>query len=150
NSVTVDYGTVDGTAVAGSDYTAVSGKLTFARNEMSKSIVVPIKGDRLVEPDEYFSVRLSNPKGAKIADGTGLVSLHDNDPRFYIGHASAREGDEGTSQAEFTVSLTAPYDRTVTVTYVTADGTAVAGVDYTAVSGPLTFDPGQTSQPLSV
>jgi hypothetical protein len=150
NSVTVNYATADGSAVAGGGYTAVSGKLTFARDEMSKPIVVPIKGDRVAESDEYFSVRLSNPKGAKIADGTGLVTIVDDEPYVSITHATATEGNEGTSPAEFTVSLTAPYDLPVTVDYATADGSATAGVDYTAASGPLTFAPGQTSQPLSV
>jgi hypothetical protein len=150
NSVTVNYGTAAGTAVAGSDYTAVSGKLTIAKNEMRKSIVVPIKGDRLVEPDEYFSVRLSDSKGAKIADGTGLVSIADNEPRIYISYASVTEGNEGMSPADFTVSLAAPYDRPVTVNFATADGSATAGVDYTAATGSVTFEPGQTSKPLSV
>src|SRR5215203_1604090 len=47
NSVTVNYNTADGSARSGSDYDAVSGKLTFAKNEMSKSILIPIRGDRL-------------------------------------------------------------------------------------------------------
>jgi large repetitive protein len=150
NSVTVNYRTADGTAVAGSDYTAVSGKLTFAKNEMSKSILVPIKGDRLVEDYEYFSVQLSNPKGAKIADGTGLVTIADNEPYVYITYAYATEGNDGTSPADFTVSLTGTYDLPVTVNYATADGSATAGADYTAASGALTFAPGETSKTLSV
>jgi hypothetical protein len=71
NSVAVNYNTADGTAVAGSDYNAVSGRPTFARNELTKTILVPIRGDRVAEPDESFSVRLSNAKGAQIADGLG-------------------------------------------------------------------------------
>src|SRR5262249_29042760 len=105
---------------------------------------------RLVESDEYFSVRLSNPKGAKIADGTGLVTIVDDEPRVYITYANALEGNDSTSSADFTVFLTAPYDLPVTVNYATADGSAIAGADYTAASGSLTFMPGQTSQPLSV
>src|SRR5207249_1166280 len=48
NIVTVNYSTANGTASAGSDYQAVSGKLTFARGETSKSILVPVIGDQLV------------------------------------------------------------------------------------------------------
>src|SRR5262249_25488070 len=77
NSVAVDYGPADGSAVAGSDYNAVTGTLTFTKNEMSKSIAVPIRGDRVVETGEYFSVRLSNAKGAKIAGATGNVWIAD-------------------------------------------------------------------------
>src|SRR5262249_19154996 len=80
NSITVNYNTTNGSAAAGSDFRAVSGKLTFARTEMSKSILIPIQGDRLRELDESFSVRLSNPKGAKIADGEGIVTIVDDEP----------------------------------------------------------------------
>src|SRR5262249_54123927 len=59
NSITVNYNTADGTATAGSDYNSVSGKLTFAKNEMSKSILVPVIGDRVPEADESFFVRLN-------------------------------------------------------------------------------------------
>ena len=67
NSVTVNYSTANGTATAGSDYNAVSGTLTFTKNETTKSILVPIRGDRVVEPTESFSVRLANAKGAQRA-----------------------------------------------------------------------------------
>jgi hypothetical protein len=150
NSVTVNYKTEDGTATAGSDYTAVSGKLTFAKDEMSKSIMVPIKGDRLVELDEYFSVRLSNAKGAKIANGLAQVTVVDNEPRISISDASVTEGNEGTTQCTFTVSLSASYNLPVTVNYTTIDGSAADGTDYTAASGTLTFMPGQTSLPIAI
>src|SRR5262249_43198026 len=97
NSVPVNYNTIDGSAVAGSDYTAVSGKLTFTKNEMSKSIAVAIKGDRLVESTEYFNIQRSNAKGAKIASGTGYVSIIDNEPRVYVTYASATEVDDGST-----------------------------------------------------
>src|SRR5262245_25757977 len=69
NSISVNYATADGSALAGSDYNAVSGKLLFKLNEMSQSILIPIRGDRILELDKSFFVRLSDPKGAKIADG---------------------------------------------------------------------------------
>ncbi len=160
NSVTVNYATADGTATAGSDYTAVSGKLTFAKNEMTKTVLVPIKGDRLVESNESFTVNLSNPKGAKIADGTGVVTITDDEPYVYLTAGSvpyvynpygyATEGNDGTSPADFTVFLSGAYDLPVTINYSTADGTATASADYGAASGTLTFAPGQTSLPLSV
>src|SRR5262249_47995216 len=89
NSVTVNYRTADGTALAGSDYNAVSGKLTFAKSEMSKSILVPVIGDRMPEPDSYFFVRLANAKGAKIADGEGIVTIADDEAEISIDDVSA-------------------------------------------------------------
>ena len=70
-TVTVNYGTANGTATAGSDYNAVSGKLTFARGETSKTILIPVRGDRLAEPDETFFVNLSGAKKRRIADARG-------------------------------------------------------------------------------
>ncbi len=153
NSVTVNYSTADGTATAGSDYNAVSGKLTFAKGETSKTILVPVRGDRVVEPDESFRVQLSNPtKGTSIANGTGVVAIVDDEPRISISDASGMEGNSGTTAFTFTVSLSAAYDVPLTVNYATADGTATTdGGDYAPVSGTLTFQPGQpTSQTIQV
>jgi hypothetical protein len=151
NNVTVNYATAAGSALAGSDFTAVSGKLTFAKNEMTKSIVVPIRGDRLVESDEYFSVQLSGAKGAKIADGTGYISISDDEPRIYVSDAWATEGNTGSTAMTFTVSLSDDYDLPVTVNFTTANGTAVGGVDYVTQPGLVTFDPGQpTTQTFTV
>ena len=91
-TVTVNYSTANGTAKAGSDYQAASGKLTFAPGETSKSILVPVKGDRLGEPDETFVVKLQRAKNATIADGQGVVTIVDDEPRLSIGDASVMEG----------------------------------------------------------
>ena len=55
------------------------GSAGFSKNEMTKSILVPIRGDRVVEPTESFSVRLANAKGAQIARGEGFVTIVDNE-----------------------------------------------------------------------
>jgi hypothetical protein len=153
NNVTVNYSTVNDTATADSDYTAVSGKLTFTKNVMNKTILIPIRGDRAIEPDEYFRVHLANAKGAKIANGTGYVNIWDDEPRISISDAWAREGNDGTTAFTFTVSLWSEYDREVAVDWTTADGSAKAGIDYTADSGSLIFAanrPDQTSQSITV
>src|SRR5262245_37143116 len=139
NSVTVNYNTVDGSAAAGSDYTAASGTLTFTKNVMSKSILIPIRGDRTAESDEYFTVRLSNAKGAKIADDTAFVTITDNEPRISIGDVSQSEGDDGTTLFQFSLSLSSSYDMPVTVHYGTRNGSAVAPGDYAADAGTKTF-----------
>lgn len=150
NNVTVNYATVAGTATAGSDYTAVAGKLTFAKNEMSKSIAVPIRGDRVVETNEYFSVQLSNAKGAKIANATAQVTIMDDEPYVWVGYAYVTEANDVPVSASFSVNLTSIYDRPVTIHYVTANGTAIAGLDYTATEGSLTIPAGQTSGEIVV
>ncbi|MFM8221595.1 MAG: Calx-beta domain-containing protein, partial [Planctomycetaceae bacterium] len=62
--VTVGYATANGTAVAGQDYTAASGTLTFAVGETSKPVVVSVLGDGVVEANETFTVNLASPSGA--------------------------------------------------------------------------------------
>jgi hypothetical protein len=81
--VTVDFGTRDGTALAGSDYTATSGTLTFAPGEVTKQITVLVTGDTTVEELETFFVDLSNASGATIGDaeGVGRIQADDNDGR---------------------------------------------------------------------
>ena len=63
-AVTVDYSTADGTALAGSDYVAVSGTLTFAPGQTAMTIIVPTLDDNVVEPTETFTLNLSNAVGA--------------------------------------------------------------------------------------
>jgi len=77
--VTVKYATANGTATAGSDYTAASGTLTFAAGERSKTINVAVLGDTSFEPDETFALSLSNPTGATIARGTGTGAIKNDD-----------------------------------------------------------------------
>src|SRR5262249_59386663 len=125
--------------------------LTFACNEKSKSLLVPVIGDRLPEADESFFVRLSNARGARITDGEGIVTVVDDEPRVSIGDASGPEGNSGTTAFTFTVSLSVAYDVPVTVNYATRDGSAAAGSDYAAASGAWTFDPGQpTTRTITV
>lgn len=149
--VTVNYSTANGTAIAGSDYTSASGKLTFAKGESSKTVLVPVRGDCVVEADEYFRVQLSNPtKGTKIGTGTGYVTITDNEPHVSIYDVWASEGNAGTTPFTFTVWLSQPYDLPVTVNYTTSDGSASAESDYTASSGTLTFAKGETSKTIAV
>ena len=64
--------------------------------------------------------------------------------------AAIAEGDTGSKNLTFTVSLSASSSQTVTVNYATSNGTATAGSDYTSTSGTLTFNPGVTSQQINV
>jgi len=153
-TVTVNYGTADGTAtVADNDYLATSGVLTFAPGETAKTIAVQVVGDTKFENNETFSVNLSGPANATLgtATGTGTIQNDDAQSVVSIGNVSLAEGNAGTSNATFIVSLSNPSGLTVTVNYATADGTAtVADNDYAAVSGTLTFAPGETSKTIAV
>ena len=151
-AVTVDYATADGTASAGADYQTTSETLTFAVGQTTKTITVPVLGDTLDEADETFSVNLSNPTNATIADSQGVGTIQDDDPlpALSINNVTVMEGNSGTNNAEFIVTLSDPSSQAVTVDYATADGTATAGTDYQATGGTLTFPPGQTMRPIAV
>ncbi|MDP1748666.1 MAG: Calx-beta domain-containing protein [Reyranella sp.] len=99
--VTVHYATADGTATAGSDYVAQSGTLTFAVGETQKTIQVTAIGDAVVEANEGFTVVLTNPSGATLADGTGAGTITNDDaatpPALSISDVSVIEGNPGTS-----------------------------------------------------
>ena len=71
-------------------------------------------------------------------------------PTILISDATVTEGHAGTRAATFTVTLSAPYDRVVTVDFATADSLAAAGSDYQATGGTLTFEPGQTTKTVLV
>ncbi|OZA85354.1 MAG: hypothetical protein B7X76_05605, partial [Azorhizobium sp. 39-67-5] len=154
--VSVQYATANGTAVGGQDYVAGAGTLTFAAGETSKTVHVDIAGDVLVEGNETFSVILSNPSGATIADGTAIGTILDDDaapvvlPAVSIGDLSVAEGDGAHAHFMFTVTLDKAALGPVTVQYATADGTAVAGSDYVGGTGTVTFAAGETSKTVHV
>ncbi|WP_017294026.1 S8 family serine peptidase [Geminocystis herdmanii] len=76
-TVTVQYATANGSAIAGSDYTNTTGTLTFTPGETSKVINVPILNDNINEPDETFTVTLSNPTNGVIVSATSTVTITD-------------------------------------------------------------------------
>jgi len=155
-SVSVDYATANDTAIAGSDYTAKSGTLNFSPGQTSKTFTVPILGDTLDEANETFKVNLSQANNATIADGQGVGTIIDNDDstpvlsQLSINDVSVTEGDSGTKNATFTVSLSAASTESISVDYGTGNDTATAGSDYTAESGTLTFAAGETSKTINV
>ena len=150
--VTVDFATVDGTAVAGTDYTAVSGSLTFEPGETTATLSVPIIGDDLVEPTKTFSVQLSNAVGVPIVRdlATGTITNDDNGPSISASDVAVAEGDSGSVEATFAVSLSRPSAQTITVNYSASSWTARVGDDFVNANGVLTFEPGVIAATVSV
>jgi hypothetical protein len=157
-TTTVDYATSDGTATAGSDYTAIGPlTLTFLSSDTTKTVSVPTTDDTLVESAETVLLNLSNPTGgATIGDGQGVGTITDNESdcagvSFTI--ASNAAVTEGTNSV-FTVTKAGSTSGSCSVSYATASGTgtfaAIQGTDFTATSGTLTFTSAQTSKTVNV
>ena len=134
------------------DYVTASGSRTIAAGATTATVAITVNGDVMDEANETFTVGLSNPGNATIADASGTGTITDDDaaPTLSIDDVSVAEGNAGTTTATFTVSLSAASGKTVTVDWATADDDAVQPADYTAGSGTLTFVPGDTSETIAV
>jgi large repetitive protein len=143
-TVTVDFASADGTAAAGVDYTPVSGTLVFPPGTTAQRIVVSVLGNRVSEENKTFFVNLRNPVNATIADGQGLGSVRDNDrdPALSIDDVTIEEGGVGKTIATFQLRLSAPSGKPVSVSFATADGSAVAGSDFLGTNGVVEIPPG--------
>jgi len=153
-TTTVDWASADNTAtIANNDYTAGSGTVTFAPGVLTQTITILVNGDTTFEPDESFFVNLTNPANATIADGQGVGTITNDDaaPTISIDDVTVTEGNAGTVNATFTITLSAASGLTVTLDWASADDTAtIADNDYTAASGTATFIPGDTSETVTV
>lgn len=152
STVTVDFITTGVTATSGTDFVASSGTVTFLAGQTSKPINITVNGDTLDEINETFTVDLSNPTNATIADFQGVGTILDDDPAptLSINDVTQAEGNAGTSNMVFTVSLSAVSGKDVSVNYLTADNTATQPSDYTLTSGTLTILAGSLSGPIPV
>ncbi|WP_354697406.1 hypothetical protein DSM112329_03032 [Paraconexibacter sp. AEG42_29] len=147
-AVTVAYATSDGTAIAGTDYTATTGTLTIPAGTTTGTVTVPVTADAIDEDDETLTLRLSAPANASLAAAgtevaTGTIT-DDDTATITIGGARVDEGAAGAQTAvNLVVGLSTPSAKAVSVKYATVDGTATAGSDYTAASGTLTIAAGE-------
>ncbi|WP_455209182.1 Calx-beta domain-containing protein [Kaarinaea lacus] len=155
-AVTVDYATSDSSATAGNDYTAAVGTLTFADGEVSLTITLTILDDSVYEGDENFGIGLSNVTGGASLGSinNAAITIVENESvppagSLHFGMANYSV-IENAGNALITVVRTGGSFGEVTVNYVTGDGTASAGSDYSATSGMLTFPDGVTTQTITV
>ena len=129
--------------------------VSFAANETSKSVAIPILSDALVEGSESFNVTLSNPTngGTLAAQRRAVVIITDDDSartlQFSATSFTVAENASG-GVATITVTRTGGSAGTVSVSYATRNNTARTGSDYTSASGTLSFAAGETSKRFSV
>jgi len=151
--VTLDYASANDTATEPADYSSRAGSLSFAPGDQSKTVTVAVNGDLLDEENERFLLNLSNAQSATLAAGArGTATIFDNDaePTLSIDDKTVLEGDSGQVDASFTLSLSAPSGRQVSVELATADQTASAPDDYASKRARVTFAAGETAKAMVV
>ena len=150
-TVTVPFLTSPGTATAPADYEAQTGNLVFNPGQTSRPIVIKVKGDTLFEPDEKFTVGITDPvNGAPGADNLGEITITDDDstPIPTLTNPSILEGNSGLADLVFEASLPAPH-AAVTFNYRTVADTANTS-DYDAASGSKLFPANSGTTPTKV
>ena len=146
-AVTVDYATANGSAQAGTDYTAATGRLSFAANASSQPIKIVTSAASL---GGSFSVQLSAPSGtATLGRASATGTITPPAPSTFVAIGNAGPVTPG-SALNFTVTRTGPLTGASSVAFTTVDGTAVAGVDYVSQSSTLTFAPNDSTKPIAI
>lgn len=150
-SVSLSFATANGTAIAGSDYVANSGALSFAPGEVEKSVVVLVNGDTVDETQETFFLDISNVQNATVSSSRGTGFINDDDgPTISINDVSVTEGNAGTKAATFTLTLSGPSVEAIAIRATTTPGTATASTDYTAINSVVLFQPGTVTRTVDV
>ncbi len=156
--VSVNYATAtnaNDNAVAGVDYGATSGLLTFSNGVTLQSFLVPIFNNRQVEGNRTFSINLSNPAGGApgiaqlIPPGTATVTITDDVSGISFSSSDYQVNENGGS-ATITVFRSNYTNSIVSVDFATTAGTAQPGINYSNISGTLTFNYGETVKTFSV
>jgi uncharacterized delta-60 repeat protein/uncharacterized repeat protein (TIGR01451 family) len=150
-TVQVSYATTNGTALAGTNYTATSGTLTFNPGETNKSVIIPLLHDPRATSNITFTVSLSNPSAGTQLMFPNSASVVLLDAEAGIGFTNSTFGVlKNATNAILTVFCSNPNVEPISVSYSSADGSAVAGVDYVAVNGVLTFTNGSVTNYIIV
>ena len=152
-AITVNYATANGTALAGSDYTATTGTLSFAAGQASKMFSIPIANAGIVGGSKTVNLSLSNITGGATMGSpiNAVLTIMDDDSpgALQFGNAAYVVAENGGS-AVIQVSRTGGSIGAISVNYATANGTGMAGSDYTLSSGILNFAGGETTKTFTV
>ena len=145
-TVTVNYATANGTATAPSDYTVISSTpLGFSpADPVTKTVTVLVTGDTSLEPNETFFVNLSGAFGILVSNSQGIGTINNDDSTIQFSSANYSVNENG-GPASVIATRTGSGTGVVTALCATSNGTATAGLDYTAVSSTLIWVDGDTA-----
>src|SRR5262249_1876613 len=143
--VTVNFATSNGTAIAGIDYGATNGLLTFSNGVTLQSFVVPIINNRLVQGDRTFTVSLSNPGNGALVIPPSITTITITDDVSGIPFSSPTYTIKETGGAATITVFRNNYPNSYTaVDFTTGDGTGLANANYVPNHGTLSFTNGET------
>lgn len=153
STVSVNFATSNLTAFAGSDYTSTNGTLTFSAGQTNKTFTVPIANDVLPEFNESLLVQLSNPTAGALLGAISSATvaiIETNSAAIFEFETNSYRILESVGQLLVKVYRTGGGSSTSSVNYATIAGNALAGSDYVATNGTLTFTPTDVSQFISI
>jgi hypothetical protein len=147
--VSARFLTTDATATAGTDYTAVDQVVTFAAGETQKTVSVPIIADDKHDSPERLSLSLSDPTNSAVlgSPAGATLTITEDSVRF---SPTSYTVNESSGTAHVVVQRSSGTTASATVRVKTADGTATAGTDYTAVDTVVSFAAGATSKTVDI
>ncbi len=149
--VSVHY-TVTGTATQGTDFTALSGKLTITSGSSSGTISIPVTNDTTDEANETVILTIYSPTGATLGATTAhTYTINDDDSGPTVQFAATTSYDsEGKTIALIPVSLSEASTNNVTVSYEVTGTATGSGTDYTLADGNITIEAGKTTKNISI
>ncbi len=146
----VFYSVYGSTAQEYEDFLVPDGEFTFPPGVTETNLIARVQGDAIFEADETFQIWMYS-RDADCTPAATITILNDDPlPALSITDVTVREGDDGTTNAVFTVRLSAPAGTPIEVDYYTTDGTALAGSDYLPQARTLEFPPGTTRREISI
>lgn len=153
----VNYATSNGTAASGTDYGSVSNTLSFASGETSKTFTVSVVDNTSIDGNRNFTINLSNPTGGTAlgdVPSTSVMIFDDETLTYGTGSLKFTKSSYAVTEASgvalVTVQRIGGAKNKVTVSFATSNGTALASSDYTATSGTMTFEAGETSKLIRI
>ena len=153
---TVEYETLNGSAIAGSEYTTVKGTMTFSSGEIQKTFTIPIINNSAIDGMKTVNLSLKNPLGANLGSlaSSKLTIVDDEVEPYSIGSLKFQKSTERVNETTGEVSLTilriGGSKGSVSVNYATKNGLALAGADYTETSGTITFLEGEAEKIIRI
>lgn len=152
HEASVEFATVDDTATATNDYRPRTSRITIPANETEVTVPVEVFGDRTWEGDEVFLVELRDPQSVVLQRERAQARIINDDPipQLAVTGGAVSEGDQGTTNLVFALSLSNPSSEDIVLRVVATNGTAEAGLDYSPGSTEVAFSPGMTELFLEV